>query len=192
MLLFLQKKKTLPFPTLPLKFRTMTMPPTVAMNEKFLLAAVTDRLIYGSDTTFDPEDAKELDRLLPHLPRWQRWLDLIPLQLKAGVQGTGQSRKGYAAGVGSVSLRDDAESFEFDSHGRRVIRAGQWKLSRIGGDIQIEQVMAGEMDEARSARLEFSNGEPVALLLLVQTMLEIGPICVGYGTFKAWKDPVIK
>jgi hypothetical protein len=167
----------------------MTKPPSIAMSDKFQLAALTDRLIYGSETTFDPRDARELDRLLPHLPRWQRLLDLIPLQLKAGVQSSGSSHKGFAAGVGSVTLRDGSETYEFDSHGRRVIRAGQWKLSRVGGDIQIEQMMSGELDEARSARLEFSDGEPMALLLLVQTMLEIGPICVGYGTFKPWKEP---
>jgi hypothetical protein len=168
----------------------MTHPRSVAMNDKFQLAAVTDRLIYGSETTFSPDDARELDRLLPHLPRWQRLLDFIPVQLKAGVQSSGQSRKGFAAGVGSVTLREGGESFEFDSHGRRVIRAGQWKLSRVGTDIHIEQVMADESDDARSARLEFSGGEPVALLLLAQRMLEIGPFCVGYGTFKAWKAPV--
>jgi hypothetical protein len=30
------------------------------------LAAVVDRLIYGNDTTFDAEDARMLDQLLPH------------------------------------------------------------------------------------------------------------------------------
>ena len=35
------------------------------MTDRLQLAAGIDRLIYGSDTTFDAEDARALDRLLP-------------------------------------------------------------------------------------------------------------------------------
>jgi hypothetical protein len=90
-----------------------------------------------------------------------------------------------------VSLPQEDISFDFDSRGRRMIRAGQWKLFRYPSAIGIEQVMSDESDEGRAALLEFSKGKPVQMLLMVQAELSIGPISIGFGRYKPWKLPVL-
>ena len=113
------------------------------MTDRLQLAAVVDRLIYGHDTTFDAEDARTLDRLLPDSARVGFFSQFLHFNLKAKMSGS-------AAGVGSVRIPDD-KSFEFDSRGRRIVRAGQWKLCRSGRDIEIEQVMNTEGDKGALA-----------------------------------------
>jgi hypothetical protein len=85
------------------------------MTDRLQIAAVVDRLIYGSDTTFDAEDARTLDQLLPTDARTGFLGQFIHLNFKARTSGR---TEGYAAGVGNVRIADD-KSFEFDSRGRR-------------------------------------------------------------------------
>src|SRR4051794_2042585 len=67
--------------------------------DRFVVAATVDRLIYDSDTTFEPEDARVLLDVLPH--RRTPWIEL-------GVAGkmSGGSTRGFAAGVGNVDLKN--------------------------------------------------------------------------------------
>jgi hypothetical protein len=157
-------------------------------NDRLALSALADRLIYGDTVNFDADDALELARLLPVPRGWAflrgPWPGLI---FRGSVPR--RSGSGFAAGVGNVSLPQDDISFDFDSRGRRMIRAGQWKLFRYPSAIGIEQVMAGDGDEGRAALLEFSKGKPVQMLLMVQAELSLGPISIGFGRYKPWKLP---
>ncbi len=157
-------------------------------NSRLLLSALADRLVYGDEETFDPADARELARLLPRPSRWQRLAQLLP-NFRAEGTLPGTSSAGYAAGVGNVSMRENASSFEIDTRGRRVVRAGQWKLCWSGRSIEIEQVAAGEMDEGRSAQIRFFRGEPVDMRLLNVGSLALGPLVLQSGTFRPWKRP---
>jgi hypothetical protein len=125
--------------------------------DRIQLAAVVDRLIYGNNTTFDAEDARVLDRLLPDDVRVGFLSRFIHINLKAKMSG---STQGYAAGVGNVRIPDD-KSFEFDSRGRRIVRAGQWKLCRSGRHIEIEQVMDTEGE--KGAVVRYQRGESTEL-----------------------------
>jgi hypothetical protein len=149
------------------------------MTERLQLAAVVDRLIFGHDTTFDAEDARELDRLLPDTVRAGFLGRFLRVGVKASMSGNTQ---GYAAGVGNVRIPDD-KSFEFDSRGRRILRAGQWKLSRSGRDVEIEQVL--DTDSEKGALVRYRRGEPTEMLRQVQWAL--GFIRVGANA--AWKQP---
>ena len=134
-----------------------------------LLSALEERLIYGDGDTFSRQDAPDLAELLPS-PGWRaRLAEWLP---DVGVRGSlpGASAAGFAAGVGNTSMPGEKITFDLDSRGRRVVRAGQWKLHRTSKGIEIEQVMADDADEGRSARVEFERDEPVRMTL--QTVVE--------------------
>ena len=65
--------------------------------DRFVIAATVDRLIYGDEATFDPDDARLLLDVLPR--RRSPWIQL-------GVAGkmSGGSSRGFAAGVGDVEV----------------------------------------------------------------------------------------
>jgi len=159
------------------------------MPDRLLLSALADRLIFGDPDTFSTEDARELARLLPDVRRWHSFMtDWLP-GFSSSVKLPGSSSAGFAAGVGQVSIKGEGRSFEYDSRGRRIVRAGQWKLHRRGAMIQIEQVMSDDMDEGRTAMLTFHPGEPMEMLLLAQVTLSIGPLHIGFARFRPWKVP---
>jgi len=149
------------------------------MTDRIQLAAVVDRLIFGHDTTFDAEDARELNRLLPDNVRTGFFGRFLRVGVKASMSGNTQ---GYAAGVGNVRIADD-KSFEFDSRGRHILRAGQWKLCRCGRDIEIEQVMdaVGE----KGALVRYRRGEPTEMLRPVFWRLGF----IQIGVLAPWKRP---
>jgi hypothetical protein len=99
--------------------------------------------------------------------------------VKASMSGNTQ---GYAAGGGNVRSPDD-KSFEFDSRGRRILRAGQWKLCRAGRDIEIEQVM--DTDSEKGALVRYRRGEPTEMLRQVEWALGF----IRIGAYAAWKQP---
>jgi hypothetical protein len=168
--------------------RQANMSTAVSGSDRVTLSALADRLVYGNPETFDPEDARELARLLP-VPKRRHFLSgRLPGLIVRG-SFPSMSGSGFAAGVGNVSLRGEDISFDFDSRGRRLIRAGQWKIYRYPSAIGIEQVMADDCDDARATLLEFRRGEPTRMLLLVQAELSIGPIGIGFGRFTPWKVP---
>ena len=158
-------------------------------TDRFLIAAVTDRLIYGSETIFDPADARILLDALPRrkVPRWE-----------FGMYGKvpGGSTEGYAAGVGSTTIDDDKErSFAFSTRKDAWIRAGQWKLgwSKRRGmqTIEIEQVMSDMTEEGRSAKIHYTNyGTPTGMDILASKSFALLTIEVVVQIWRPWKVPV--
>jgi hypothetical protein len=149
------------------------------MTDRIQLAAVVDRLIYGSDTTFDAEDARMLDRLLPDDVRAGFLARFLRVGVKASMSGNTQ---GYAAGVGNVRIPDD-KSFEYDSRGRCIVRAGQWKLCRNGRNIEIEQVL--DVEGEKGAIVRYHQGEPTEMRR--PTFWRLGFIHIGL--YAPWKTP---
>src|ERR1700759_1096609 len=96
------------------------------MADRFVIAAIVDRLIYDSDATFNADDARTLLAALPRKP--SPWIQL-------GVAGkmSGGATKGYAAGGGDIRLKDNKDrQFEYTTGSDAYTRAGQWKLMWIG------------------------------------------------------------
>jgi len=157
------------------------------MPDRLLLSALADRLIFGDPDTFNTEDARELVQLMPDSRRWHSFLtDYLP-RFSSSVKLPGSASAGFAAGVGQVSMKGEGRSFEYDSRGRRIVRAGQWKLHRTSYTIQIEQVMSDDMDEGRTAMLEFFPNAPMQLCLLAQVTISFGPVHIGLARFRPWK-----
>ncbi len=161
------------------------------MTDRFLIAALTDRLIYGDETTFSAEDARQL---LAALPRTRSpWIQF-------GVAGkrSGGSTRGFAAGVGDVQIKDPKDrSFEYNSASDAFTRAGQWKLLLLGKRgrryVEIEQVMADVTDEGRGALITYeADGSPVAMDIRVNRSWRLfwSPVIVVIPGWKPWKKPV--
>lgn len=156
--------------------------------DRLSLSALADRLIFGNDQTFDPDDAEEVARILPHPPRpsfARRWLG--DFHAKGSVSGG--STMGAAAGVGGVRIENDKLSFDLDSAGRWVVRAGQWKFRRVLSAIIIEQVMA-DGDDGRAARVEFEGDRAVRIGLLQTREITIARLLGHRLSFsRSWYCP---
>jgi hypothetical protein len=157
-------------------------------NERLLLSAIADRLVFGDVGSFRREDALELLRLLPRPLGSGLWEQIFRLRVQGSFSG--RSATGFAADVGDVSFGGDEVAFDMDSRGRKVVRAGQWKLFVTRNTIEIEQVGADDADEGRTARVEFVRGEPVRMTLLAISEVVIGPLAFAKTTFRPWKVPV--
>ncbi|HET6610034.1 MAG TPA: hypothetical protein VFG62_25430 [Rhodopila sp.] len=161
-----------------------------ASFDRFQIAAAVDRLIYGDDDTFDPQDARLVLAQLPR--RASPWIQF-------GIAGkmSGGSRRGFAAGVGDVKIKDERErQFEYHSANDAYSRAGQWKLMWIGKRggqyVEIEQVMADVTDEGRGAMLCFTpDGEPLRMEIRINRSFRLfwSPIVVVVPGWKPWKTP---
>ena len=158
--------------------------------DRFVIAAAVDRLIYGDDVTFDPVDA---GILLDALPRKRSpWIQL-------GVAGrmSGGSVKGFAAGVGDVTVKNDRDrQFQYDSGGDAYTRAGQWKLMWIGKRmrqfVEIEQVMADPTDDGRGALICYdSGGTPIRMDIRFNRSFRLfwSPVVIMVPGWKPWKVP---
>ena len=90
---------------------------------------------------------------------------------------------GAVAAIHQIDRIADDKSFEFDSRGRHILRAGQWKLCRCGRDIEIEQVMdaVGE----KGALVRYRRGEPTEMLRPVFWRLGF----IQIGVLAPWKRP---
>ncbi len=154
-----------------------------------LIAALADRLIYDSDTTFAADDARQLLGLLPRTR---------PPLFELGVRGkmSGGSTRGYAAGVGDVKMEDKDKSIDYSTGQDHYTRAGQWKLvwygKRAGQFIDIEQVMTDVMDDGRAARLGFDlAGEPIGMDIRFSREFRLfwSPIVIAFPGWRHWKQP---
>ena len=158
--------------------------------DRLLIAAVVDRLIYGSDTTFQAADARLLLDALPH--RRVPWIEI-----GAKGQVSGGSAQGFAAGVGNVRVDDDRKrKFEVSSAADAYVRAGQWKLlciqRRRGALVEIEQVMADPLDEGRGARIRYSpTGAPEGMDIRVVRSIRLlfSWLIVQVPSWRPWKLP---
>jgi hypothetical protein len=156
-------------------------------TDRFLLAAVTDRLIFGSETTFDPADARTLLDAMPRrqAPRWEM-----------GILGRlpGGSARGYSPGVGNTSVEEKERTFAFSTGQDAWARAGQWKLAwrktRGGQTVEIQQVMAGPADDGRGARIHYApDGAPVAMEIQTPRSFGMLYIEVVVPAWRPWKVP---
>ncbi len=160
------------------------------MSDRFLIAALADRLIYGDETSFSADDARQLLDALPHTRA--PWIQL-------GIAGkmSGGSARGYAAGVGDVKVKDEKDrQFEYNSASDAFIRAGQWKLLVIGKRgrryVEIEQVMADATDEGRGALIHYdTDGTPLGMDIRVNRAWRLfwSPIVIVIPGWKPWKKP---
>ena len=158
--------------------------------DRFLIAATVDRLIYGNDTTFPADDARVLLDALPHGP--SPWFEF-------GLSGkrSGGSQRGFAAGVGSVNLKDDKDrQFQYSTSSDAYTRAGQWKLlwyrRRTRQFIDIEQVMSDVTDEGRGARIVYDlSGQPLEMDIRVNRSFSLfwTPVVIVRPAWRHWKTP---
>ncbi|MFC3127173.1 hypothetical protein ACFOD4_19060 [Pseudoroseomonas globiformis] len=167
------------------------------LDNRFLLAAVVDRIIYGQEDTFRHEDAAELLRQMPAPSPWRQLR--LPIDLKVEGSVPGSRMKGSAAGLGDVSVEGDRRSFAYDSQSGRTIRIGQWKLRHSAGfwealrgkaAIEIVQTMGEAAKEGRSAVMVYQRGEPVELLGFRENRNSLGQYAIIVSKALPWKTPV--
>ena len=162
----------------------------VNMVDRFVIAAVVDRLIYDNDNTFSTTDARALLDALPRKP--SPWIQL-------GVAGkmSGGSSSGFAAGVGDVQIKDDrGRQFQFSTGDDAYTRAGQWKLLWIGKRtrqyVEIEQVMADATEDGRGALISYeADGTPIRMDIRFNRSFRLfwSPLVVMFPGWKPWKTP---
>jgi hypothetical protein len=158
--------------------------------DRFLIAAIVDRLIYDSDITFQSQDARVLLQALPH--RRTPWIELGI----AGSLSSGSSR-GYAAGIGSLQVKDDkGRRFEYSTAKDAYTRAGQWKLlwhgKRSRQYVDIEQVMSELTDEGRGAQVVYAaDGTPLSMNIRVSRSFRLlwSPVIIVIPGWRPWKSP---
>ncbi len=163
---------------------------TPTMETRMQAAALADRLVFGSDTTFDPQDAAALLGLMPGV---NRWASLLPeIRFRATVPRLGAS--GVAAGVGSVRTEGERMTLDLDSHGRRCLRAGQWRIYRVDhlrpgrAWISLEQVMSGqEHEEHKAALIRYRRGEPWRMDLYMPRRLRLPFLSLTVSLPVPWK-----
>jgi hypothetical protein len=161
------------------------------MIDRFLIAAVVDRLIYGDEETFSAEDARTL---LDALPRKRApWI-----QFGVAAKMSGGSSRGFAAGVGDLQVKDEKDrQFEYSSASDAFTRAGQWKLLVVAKRgrhyVEIEQVMADATDEGRGALIAYDvDGTPLGMDIRINRSFRLfwSPVVVVIPGWKHWKKPV--
>ena len=159
-------------------------------QDRFVLAAIIDRLIYGDDASFDPQDARTLLDSVPRKPA--PWIQL-------GIAGkfSGGSTRGYAAGLGDIKVRSDKDrQFQYATGGEASLRVGQWKLMWIGKRqrqfVEIEQVMADVTDEGRGALLSYdAAGAPIRMDIRFNRSFRLfwSPVVIVVPGWQPWKKP---
>ena len=153
--------------------------------DRFKVSALVERLIYASDRTFSRSDAISLLEMIPPQMLRKGWSDW--LQVSAHRSAASRGLMGHAAGAGNIKISTNDGSFDVDSAGRHVIRAGQWKVYATSKTIEIQQVMASEIDEGRSALIRFRNREPIRMDILVPLEIPLGFLTITVGKYRPWK-----
>lgn len=162
--------------------------PSLSIDDRLVVAAALDRILYDDPDLFLPEDAATVRRLIPHAP--SAWLRL---GFRAETQGP--SMKGEAAGVGDVRLEGDKKVVEGNVGESTVWRCGQYKIANHGDDLEIWQVTSDEFaQEPKGARLEFNPlGEPERLTFFQPRDIELRipftsfAVGVRLGGWQPWK-----
>jgi len=156
--------------------------------DRFTIAALVDRLIYGAEMHFDQNDAITLYKTIPPEMLRGGLSDWFQVSAKGSVSYGNMA--GSSPGHGEIRVPTDGSSFDFDSAGRRVVRAGQWKIYAKRNRLEIEQVMASGNDEGRVARIDYQRGMPVRMEILGHKVLSLGFIKLTLGVFRPWKYPL--
>ncbi|PWC54346.1 hypothetical protein [Azospirillum sp. TSO22-1] len=157
----------------------------LTIDERLVIAAALDRILYDDPERFSAEDARLVRRLIP-LTRTS-WLSL---GFRAETQGP--SVGGEAAGVGPVEMEGDRKVTQGSVGEGDEWRCGQYKISNYGDGLEIWQVMSNEFDEEpKGARLEFAD--PIRLLFfrprdvaitIPFTKYQVGLRLGGWGPWK--------
>ncbi len=130
----------------------------LSIDERMVVAAALDRILYDDPERFAAEDARLVRDLIPHTR-----ISWLSLGFRAETQGP--SVGGEAAGVGSVDMEGDRKVVEGSVGDGDQWRCGQYKISNYGDGLEIWQVTSNEFDEEpKGARLEFAAGTPCRLL----------------------------
>ncbi len=161
---------------------------SLTTDDRFVVAAALDRILYEHPDRFAAEDARLLRRLIPRTRT--PWL-----RLGFRAERQGPSVSGQAAGIGPVDLKGDRKVVERGLGDPPVWRCGQYKISNHGDDLEIWQVMSDEFaEEPKGARLEFgSAGAPERLTFFQPRDLELRipftSFAVGLrlGGWQEWK-----
>jgi hypothetical protein len=166
------------------------VPSDMPAPDRFVIAATVDRLIYGDDATFQANDARLLLASLPRKP--SPWIQF-------GIAGkmSGGSSRGFAAGVGDVSVKHDKDrQFRYSTADSAYTRAGQWKLlwipKRTRQFIEIEQVMSDATDEGRGALISYeADGTPIRMDIRFNRAFRLfwSPLVLVFPGWKPWKTP---
>lgn len=163
-------------------------PTALSIDDRFVIAAALDRILYDDPDRFAAEDARLLRRMIPRTRT--AWL-----RLGFRAESQGPSTSGRAAGVGDVRMDGDKTVREGGVGESAVWRCGQYKISNHGDDLEIWQVMSDEFaEEPKGARLEFgTTGAPERLTFFQPKDLELRipftGIAVGLrlGGWQPWK-----
>lgn len=166
------------------------MPDTLNIDDRMVLAATVDRLIYGDPDTFRRDDARallDLARL-----RKSSWL---PFDLDVRWRSSGGKSEGVAAGVGNVEIEDGERNRSVSTSAGRTLRVGQWKLRSNVGPIgrlrgleiiRIEKVMGD--DEV--AEIHYWRRRPLSMYAYEFDTVILGSIELVSVRMVPWKEPV--
>ena len=161
---------------------------SLSVDDRFVIAAALDRILYDDPDHFAADDARLLRRMIPRTRT--PWL-----RLGFRAESQGPSMSGQAAGVGDVKMDGDKKVVEGGVGESPVWRCGQYKISNHGDDLEIWQVMSDEFaEEPKGARLEFGpTGAPERLTFFQPRDLELRipftSFAVGLrlGGWQPWK-----
>ncbi|WP_139341767.1 hypothetical protein [Roseomonas mucosa] len=166
------------------------------MKDRWVATGLVDRLIYESETTFHAEDALALLSLLPRKTWIARLRELLP-GVKVNASVPGKQVTGSSASGGEIMGRSEDRKYEFDSRGRHVLRAGQWKIYRFDAlfrpvsEITIVKVLS-EMEEGDSVGIRFLAGQPVAMTRPTKPyewLVPLTPLIMSVARSVLWKKP---
>lgn len=161
---------------------------SLTIDDRLVIAAALDRILYDDPDHFTAEDALTVRRLIPQTrTAWLR------LGFRAETQGP--SMKGEAAGIGDVRMDGDKKVVEGGIGESAAWRCGQYKIANHGGDLEIWQVMSDEFaEQPKGARLEFdATGEPERLTFFQPRDLELRipftdfAVGIRLGGWQEWK-----
>lgn len=131
----------------------------LTIDERMLVAAALDRILYDDPDRFAADDARLVRSLIPRTR-----ISWLSLGFRAETQGP--SVGGEAAGVGSVDMEGERKVTQGSVGEGAEWRCGQYKVSNYGDGLEIWQVMSNEFDEQpKGARLEFAATDTPRRLL---------------------------
>jgi hypothetical protein len=160
----------------------------LSIDDRMVIAAALDRILYDDPQHFAAEDARTVRRLIPNART--SWL-----RLGFRAETKGPTMSGEAAGIGQVNMDEDKRVIERGMGEGPLWRCGQYKITNHGTDLEIWQVMSDEFaEEPKGARLEFGpDGEPRALSFFQPRDIELRipftkyAIGLRLGGWQEWK-----
>ncbi|MEW6640975.1 MAG: hypothetical protein AB1586_10760 [Pseudomonadota bacterium] len=153
------------------------------LSTRYEVNSVVERLAADSEF-FDPQDAKDLIRLIP-IQR-ARWFGG-----GLGWSSTGNSSSGVAAGVGDVSV-DDGKSKGYigtDEGGHRI---GGYRILHTPGLVEVS-LMWSETSEKDGQVFQVHYNQltkqPEHMDISYQATLSLGPLLFSLRRWRRWKTP---